>query len=495
MKTTSTPVPRLRTALANLPRVELLLLLVLLLVGVLIRAAFLREPMRFDEAFTFQVYALRDLHGITLTYDTPNNHVFHTLLMHFSVEALGDRLLGIRLPAFVAGALVPLATWWAALELYGRQAALWAASLAVTASPLVDYSANGRGYTLSVLFVAVCLALAARIDRTASPWAMRGFVLAGALAVWSVPTSAYGLAVVGVWLAGAALLSGEEERRSKLLRASGALLLTGLLAALLLWPLTSQGGWNFVGGLPKTWEAISGLATDTVGFWHRTWFHPFDWIVMLGFVASLVLHRRLARSPMPLHAAFVLALGALLLTTRLGPFPRSWIALLPFYLIPAGAGISALVQMVVGRLGARGLPRPQLAALALLVVFTAVLSLSAFRSDPAESEAVPQSDNNIAGYLMSFKGGVPALMDYNSFAGPTDYYLRRFEYPVGVGLVQPAHRRRRSALTIVARNDAAGARGLVSRTGGIVTGPPRVAKHFEYISVYEVPIKRQAPKN
>ena len=59
--------------------------------------------MRFDEAFTFLRFASQPLlEGLT-TYAEPNNHLFHTLLVHISTSLFGDQPWAIRLPALLAG--------------------------------------------------------------------------------------------------------------------------------------------------------------------------------------------------------------------------------------------------------------------------------------------------------------------------------------------------------------------------------------------------------
>ena len=47
--------------------------------GLVLRAIHLDIPMRYDETFTFTRYAARGWQAVTTLYDTPNNHVLHTL--------------------------------------------------------------------------------------------------------------------------------------------------------------------------------------------------------------------------------------------------------------------------------------------------------------------------------------------------------------------------------------------------------------------------------
>src|SRR5437588_10729707 len=98
-------------------------------VGVLVRLAYLGEPMRYDEAFTFNEYASRSAYDGISEYTFPNNHLFHTLLVHCSIRAFGDAPWAVRLPALAAGlALIP-ATSGLARRLCDRPSATLAAAL------------------------------------------------------------------------------------------------------------------------------------------------------------------------------------------------------------------------------------------------------------------------------------------------------------------------------------------------------------------------------
>src|SRR5450631_3222237 len=49
--------------------------------AVVLRIAHLRQPMRYDEAWTFVHYASQPLSVALSDYSFPNNHVFHSLLV------------------------------------------------------------------------------------------------------------------------------------------------------------------------------------------------------------------------------------------------------------------------------------------------------------------------------------------------------------------------------------------------------------------------------
>src|SRR5262245_38990681 len=78
-------------------------LLSLVVLGVVLRVRALEQPINYDEAFTYLQYASRPfLIGLS-NYSYPNNHLFHTLLVHASIRLFGSALWAIRIPACVAG--------------------------------------------------------------------------------------------------------------------------------------------------------------------------------------------------------------------------------------------------------------------------------------------------------------------------------------------------------------------------------------------------------
>src|SRR5919201_6998039 len=94
-------------------RVEVAALLAVTLAGAGLRAAYLSQPMRYDEAFTWLAYASRPLAQGLSRYDYPNNHLLHTLLVHLAAAAFGNRPWVLRLPAYLAGVVLIPASWWA----------------------------------------------------------------------------------------------------------------------------------------------------------------------------------------------------------------------------------------------------------------------------------------------------------------------------------------------------------------------------------------------
>ena len=245
--------------------------------------------MRWDESATFQEYARGSLGTIVSTYNRPNNQILYTLLEHVGIKAFGTGIAAVRLVAFAAGIAIIPASFLAARRLYDQTAGLFAAVLTATFGPLVDYSVNGRGYTLGALFVVLSLWLGARALDEGRIGTSVGLILCGAAAIYTLPTMAIGVAAVALWMGANALL---EKRWRFVLVLAGATVAIGLLSLLLYSADLGQRGWTAVTEAPREWHSIKAIASAVWENWNRTAPHPFDWLVAAAFVGSLFVRTR-----------------------------------------------------------------------------------------------------------------------------------------------------------------------------------------------------------
>lgn len=115
-------------------------------------AHYLSRPMLYDEAFTYNIFASRPMLRIISDYQLPNNHIFHSLLVHFTTGIFGSQPWAVRLPAFLAGVWLIPAGYLVARAFFDRDTALLSAALTGFMPILVDYATNARGYSLMALF-------------------------------------------------------------------------------------------------------------------------------------------------------------------------------------------------------------------------------------------------------------------------------------------------------------------------------------------------------
>ena len=456
-------------------RLHYVVLGLIVLGGALIRLRYLNEPMRWDEAATFNEYARASVGTITSSYNRPNNQILYTLLTHFGIKGLGEAVWAVRIVAFAAGVAIVPAAYLAARRLYDSTAGLWAAALVATFGPLVDYSVNGRGYTLGALFVVIALWLGARIVDGATWPTWAGFVVCSTAAVYTLPTMAIGIGAVGLWMACNTLVR-KQPRKFALIAAAFAG--AGLLTLLLYSAVLGQRGWTAVTPAPKEWHAVKAIAGAVFENWNRATPHPLDWLVAAAFVAGLVVHRRIAKHPVPLAATTVAVLIAALLLGPIAPFVRSWLFLLPLYLIQASGGF-AWASRRAGRAGAVAIP-----ALAALV-----LGITMLHAGLKSSDVPPTSDNHIEGLLKRY---VPkdenVLIDRYARAPIHYYYFERFGDHVGeTGLIRSADRAQGHIVVVVPNGTSP--RETVYKAGGIAAdNTPRLLRKRDWISFYDVPL-------
>jgi hypothetical protein len=327
---------------------------VIVVTAVLLRLDFLFQPMRYDEAGTYIHYASEPIYVGLSTYTAPNNHLFHTLLVHLSTSVFGSAPWAIRLPAFVAGVLVVPASYVAARALYGRDCALLTAALVAASSRLVEYSTNARGYTLITLIFVLMLGLAVRLTVDPEPGAWLAFAVLAALGLWTVPTMLYAIAVVVAWLVATILLQGERRLlRTRLVPSLGGA--TALTLLLYSPALVSSGPHALLSndfvtprGLSATARALPRSFWNTVAGWHRDIPIVAAVLLALAFFTALVLHKHVSRFRLaPALGAIVIV--PMVLAQRVVPYDRVWLFLIPLYLMTAAAGLLLPARHLVSR--------------------------------------------------------------------------------------------------------------------------------------------------
>jgi MFS family permease len=450
------------------------LLGLIVLAGLLLRLRYLNEPMRWDEAATFQEYARGSVGTITSTYNRPNNQILHTLLEHFGIKAFGEGIAAVRLVAFLAGVAIVPAAFLAARRLYDSTAGLFAAALTATFGPLVDYSVNGRGYTLGALFVVLAFWLGAVILDRGKIVAWVGFVVCCTAAFYTLPTMAIGVAAVGLWMGVNAVL---ERRWRFVAQLAGAAVAVGLLSLLLYSAVLGQTGWNAVKPAAREWHSIEALARAVWENWNRATPHPLDWLVAAAFIASLAVHRRIGRHRLSIVVPTLVVLAGVIAFAPIAPFVRSWLFLLPLYLIVAAGGLAWATR----RFG-------PVAAVATAVVLAATMLHAGLKS----SDVPPLSDNSIVPLLKRY---VPknqsVILDRYVAAPAVYYYFERYGAPVKrTGLLRPGDRRPGHIVVVVPNGTTP--QQTVYKAGGFMSGDPRLLTKREWIAFYAVPILRNA---
>ncbi len=377
----------------RLEKTDLFILIGLAVTAAGIRAAAVARPMSHDEAYTIVAFATRPLWVVLSDYSLPNNHVFHSLLLHFAYLLFGAQPWAVRLPVLAAGVLVVPAGYLLARLLYGRPAALLSAAFLAGSPLMVNLATDARGYILICLFSLLTFSLGVYVQQHKNLAAWGLIVLFSGLGFYTTPIMIYPFGVLLTWLLLAAL-NGETQPaygsfRSFFKYLAAAAAGSGLLASLLYTPIFITYGVkavvanrfvlplslsNFLSMLPvkiaETWNNWTGLspAMQVVGY-----------VILAGVILSLVFNRRICARRAPLQIAAVLWLAVELPLQRPYPWPKLWSWLLPLFLIWGSAGLLGLFK------GIRLRGKYNLAALLCAAAAVAVVAASlagALRSYP-----------------------------------------------------------------------------------------------------------------
>lgn len=326
------------------------------LVGIFTRLVFILRPMQHDEAYTVMAFANTPLYNLLSDYHLPNNHIFHTLLVHFSIKIFGLASWAVRLPALLAGVLTIPVGYVFTRRIYGQPAALSAAAALAVFPVLLEYATNARGYTLLALFslLGLTLALYLKDHFNRLGWLLLVFFMA--LGMWTVPIMLYPAGLIWLWLLGSSLLGDSQDRPWVMFR---RLLTAGLALILLTWifylPVFLRSGSDYLLNnpfiAPLTWpEFADTFPVRMVEIW-RDWTSALPgWLtgfIVAGFALSILLHWQISAERLPLQLTAVAWLSAEMLAARPNPYTRYFIFLLPLILVWAVAGWLGFVQRLI----------------------------------------------------------------------------------------------------------------------------------------------------
>jgi hypothetical protein len=337
----------------------LLWVLAMTVVGTAVRCYFLAQPMRYDEAYTFNNFVDRGLTGL-FYYPLPNNHVLYTLLARVSVEMFGGHPAAIRLPALMASlCTVPLTFWVSRLVTRDRSGGYLAGALAAVFPFLVLYGTMARGHSLLILLTLGLAVLAFRLTERPSPELC--FLIALTVSAGLLVMPSFALAAVGILSWALVTLVWNGHRPAAV--AKRVLMPCGVLTVLLTaWfytptilvskravlavvdnPAVHGAPWqSFLGRLPQhAAETASRFSRDVP-----------DWMlaaaVLLAIAGGLSLARQDRRKALLLFPAVAIGGAAVVLAKHVVPLPRVWIFILPWVFILVDAGLTAVARSVAG---------------------------------------------------------------------------------------------------------------------------------------------------
>jgi hypothetical protein len=323
------------------------------LLGAAMRLVYINGPVSHDEAYTATVFSPSLWYAIT-NYHAPNNHVLHTLLVHFSTGIFGFQIWAIRLPAFLAGILIIPAAYHLGKSIYDRYTGLFASILIAWWPVQIVYSTNARGYSLVALLtmVTLWLGIVVRRERNLAGWVL--IVLLSALGFYTVPVMLFPFGVLFVWL----FMENRVTEPGEGYASKGVFIRYWLFAGLstfgltliLYSPIFVYGGARqfFLNGTPNPFDQAGAVILDNVRSMYSDWTGgmPFYLVLILGIgiLLSLVFHRRLSPLRIPLQVATVIWIGFVLVVQRPNAWSRIWFSLSALFIIWASAGLVGMIK-------------------------------------------------------------------------------------------------------------------------------------------------------
>lgn len=346
---------------------EYLLVSGLILLALFARGALLMIPMDHDEAYTIVAFASGPLKEGLSDYHHPNNHLFHTLLAHFSIGAFGLSPWSVRLPAFLMGILLIPVIYLFTRVVYGKETALLAAGFSAAYPGFISMSVNARGYTTIVVFTIVILFLAYYVlsHKSLLGWGL--LVFFSVLGFYTIPIFLFSYAVMVAWVGLAVLLFDRQKKayRSKwefFLWLAGSGFVIGLLTLALYSPviIRYRGFGILTSGVPvqeSFRDFLDELVTrlyDNYKVWMQrlpSFFAPF---AGAGAVFSLLFPIRASEDSKKmarlLPYAAVISSVIIVLVMRVNIYPRFVSFFLPLLIIWIAAGWVGFSSWLLQRL-------------------------------------------------------------------------------------------------------------------------------------------------
>jgi len=455
-------------------------------VAALLRIPLLSQPMRYDEAYSVTTYASRPLYvGLSL-YTQPNNHLFHTFLVHIAYVLFGNRPWALRLPAFFAGLFLVPTTYVAARSLYRTESAILGAALTASSSVLIEYSTNARGYSLVCVFFTMLIPIAAYLMRNQGWTGLFLFSIFATLGFYTIPIMLYPVGGVAAWM----LLSAAAGDAKSPGRIVSGLLVAGLLTAVLTTVLyspvfaVSGPGSVFTNSIVRplsTRVFLSELPASFVSTW-RYWNRGLPLLLILtlaaGFGISLIGHIRCSRFRIPLPLALAAWLVPILFIQRVVPFERVWTFALPLYFSASAAGLVLVARRLLNSFPIRH---------GMTLVMAALLLWTAWyvrRGDIIYSTNEGRGIQDTAMYLKPrLTTGDSVLVTITSLA-PLEYYFLKQGTPIAYLNAPVSHR-----LFVVVNQvaDDTLAKVFASREIEPPRQPGKAVARFDTVVLYEIP--------
>jgi hypothetical protein len=335
---------------------ELFLLSIITLLAAWFRWIYLDGPMHHDEAYTFIAFASRPLSGVISDYHLPNNHVLHSILVHFSTRIFGIEPWAVRFPAYLSGVFCVPGVYILSKFLYDRKVAFLSASISASLPLLVELR-DARGYTLLALLTLLSFSLGLFVLRNKNVLAWIILLLISALGFYDVPVMLYPAGALYLWLFLSMVVGdvggGYRNRWQffKWLSATGIFTLG--LTLIFYMPLIIGSGLKSLIGNPYIasqafdpfFETLVTRLPEIWQNWSRGTPAP-GCLAGIGLAGAIIFNKRLTNHKISMFLATSFWIGIALLVQRPQIWGRIWSFIVPLMLVWMTAGLLAWINLI-----------------------------------------------------------------------------------------------------------------------------------------------------
>ncbi len=318
-----------------------------------IRTFYLSEPMRTDEASS----ALNYIVGNPLRvfyYSGPNNHVLYSITTKVTTTLMGNDLVGFRFPSFFSG-IGSLFLIYRICRRFGNNGNLSVFLFAFWPS-LILYSTNGRGYSLSIFISLIIITLIQELTRFQDQVSLIKLSIVNALYLFAIPSNLFSLAGLLVWIGFASIRNDSSKIKDSISKLTLVITCTILATCILYLPVVIMtGGVGKIIGNKDAFHDVVRLPWDQFGKEYYQHIIESFHILTLGlpsfilylisiliFIGLFSYFYRRAYLAILLIPSLIIGSNLIIISTRVLPYERTWIYLLPIAFVFADEGCTYL---------------------------------------------------------------------------------------------------------------------------------------------------------
>jgi len=240
---------------------------------------------------------------------------------------------------------------------YKEKIALLAGIFIAVFPALIHYAVNARGYSLMALFTLVLFILGDYVKHHKNLAGCFLIAITGALGFYTLPIMAYPLAIFYGWLGLIWFLNQFGEHYSKksflaIIFSTG--ILTSILGLGLYTPIFLNWGFESIFANPYVSAMDQTLYLQTVNsrlseLWrviNQGIVPGFGFLLIIGFIFSLIFHRKMSREKIPLQGISLAIIIILVAIQRPNIYARTWVFYYPLLIIWVTAGWIGLITWI-----------------------------------------------------------------------------------------------------------------------------------------------------